>query len=307
MSFSDVSGASKYFVQPNEGFSTTTSATTSSGATTVGLNSVSGLTNGTTFVGVIEPAGTKEQIFTGVVDTSGSQITGVAWTKGSNTDHAAGVSVVDYDTGTALKLMTTGLLKEHTQTGTHAAVTATSVTASGALTGTSLVNAAHTHANTAGGGQIANAGISGVGTEKLTNPYKFSVYRNTAWTASTPTAPLLFDTKVFDTGNNVDVVTNKGRFTAPIAGFYWFSAAFSVSSTIAGNGAQIALNKNGSAAFLGNSGTTSTGSFTNIFTVSGIMQLAASDYVEVSAYGSGMTGGTGATITYFMGYLVSVL
>src|SRR3954469_12721139 len=112
MSFSDVSGASKYFVTPNEGFSTTTSGTVASGATSVGLNSVAGLTNGSVFVGVIEPAGTKEQIFTGVVDTSGSQITGVVWTKGSNIDHATGVSVVDYDTGTALKLMTTGLKKE---------------------------------------------------------------------------------------------------------------------------------------------------------------------------------------------------
>src|SRR4051812_26308812 len=98
MSFSDVSTVVKHFATANEGFTTTTNGQVLSGATTVGLNSVAGLTDGSVFVGVIEPAGTKEQVFTGTVDTGGAQITGVIWTKGTNVTHSTGVSVVDYDT-----------------------------------------------------------------------------------------------------------------------------------------------------------------------------------------------------------------
>lgn len=308
MSFSDVSGASKYFVTPNEGFSTTTSGTVASGATSVGLNSVAGLTNGTTFVGVIEPAGTKEQIFTGVVDTSGSQITGVVWTKGSNIDHATGVSVVDYDTGTALKLMTTGLLKQHTQAGAHTAVTGTSVNVTGALTGTSLVNAVHTHANDAGGGQLTGAAIA-TGSQladRLLNPYKFSVYRNAAWNTSTANQfnKVAFDTKLFDTGTNFDVVTNN-RFVAPIAGFYQFSAT--VKATTNNAYIQIALYKNGSVIKNGTGFNSATGSISAGGVVAGLLQLAATDYIEVYFFDNGTndTGLTGSSNTFFDGFLVS--
>lgn len=125
-----------FFPTAKEGFTTTASGTVSSGATTVGLNSTSGLTNGQYMVFVIEPlVAAKKQVFTGVVDTSGSQITGVKWTEGSNTSHAAGSTIVDYETATHWALYQKGLLVEHAQDGTHTDITADTLTIA---TGTTL-------------------------------------------------------------------------------------------------------------------------------------------------------------------------
>lgn len=119
MASSDVSSVTNYFSTAHEGFSTTITSQVLASATTVPLASVSGLTNGDIFVGIIEPGETKEQTFTGTVDTSGTQITGVVWTRGTDVDHASGVTVVDYVTGTGHNMTTTGLLVDHTQTGKH--------------------------------------------------------------------------------------------------------------------------------------------------------------------------------------------
>lgn len=115
---SDVTSVINHWPTANEGFITTLSGSILSGAATVALTSVSGLTNGTIFVGIIEPGGTKEQTFTGVVDTGGSQITGVIWTRGSNADHSAGVTIVDYVAGTYINMLTKGLKVSHNQDGT---------------------------------------------------------------------------------------------------------------------------------------------------------------------------------------------
>ena len=126
----DVSSVTKHFPSAENGFTTTTSGSVSSGATTVGLNSVAGYTNGETAVFVIDPTdASKKQTFTGVIDTSGVQVTGVIWTAGTNVAHASGATVVDYATATHISMITKGLLVEHDQDGTHGAVTATSVTA----------------------------------------------------------------------------------------------------------------------------------------------------------------------------------
>lgn len=144
MASSDVSTVVNHFSTANEGFITTLSSTITAGAVTVALTSTSGLTNGKIFVGIIEPGVVgKEQTFTGVVDTGGNQITGVKWTRGTNTGHNAGVTIVDYVTGTDLNMMTKGMLVEHKQTGAHSDITADSLTVSGtstlgAVTATSL-------------------------------------------------------------------------------------------------------------------------------------------------------------------------
>jgi hypothetical protein len=115
---SNVASVVNHFSTANEGFTTTTGSPTASGATSVLLTSSSGLTNGTIFVGIIEPGGTKQQVFTGTVDLGSNSITGVKWTRGTNVDHAAGVTVVDYVTGTDHNMMTKGLLVSHNQDGT---------------------------------------------------------------------------------------------------------------------------------------------------------------------------------------------
>lgn len=119
MSSSNVSSVTNHFPTANEGFITTLGSTILSGATTVPLTTTSGLTNGTVFVGIVEPGTVgKEQTFTGTVDTAGNQITGVKWTRGTNTGHNAGVTVVDYVSGTGNNMFTKGLLVSHDQAGT---------------------------------------------------------------------------------------------------------------------------------------------------------------------------------------------
>lgn len=137
----------------------------------------------------------------------------------------------------------------------------------------------------------------------LTNPYKFRVYRNAALTSTATTyTPIPFDTKNFDTGTNVDVVTNKGRFTAPIAGFYQFNAAYGA----APQGYMIIkLYVNGAAYSNGNYlyYTNPQGSSVS---VSDLIQLAANDYVEAVYYTTNAIAiGNSTSDTYFSGFLVS--
>ena len=98
------------------------------GASTVGLNSVAGYTNGEVAVFVIDPSNSSKQTFTGTIDTSGVQVTNVVWTAGTNTTHAAGATVVDYATATHISMITKGLLVEHKQSGAHSDITADSIT-----------------------------------------------------------------------------------------------------------------------------------------------------------------------------------
>lgn len=63
-------------------------------------------------------------------------------------------------------------------------------------------------------------------TSLLSNPYKFRGKRTAAINATSTPAVMQCDAKDFDTSSNLDIVTNKGRFTAPIAGFYHFNTSF---------------------------------------------------------------------------------
>jgi len=118
MSTSVTGVTTNFFPSAENGFTTTTSGSVSSGAATVGLNSVAGYTNGEVVALVIDPTdATKKQTFTGVVDTAGSQITSVVWTAGTNQTHALGATVVDYATATHISMMTKGILQFAEQTG----------------------------------------------------------------------------------------------------------------------------------------------------------------------------------------------
>lgn len=133
----NVSAVTKHFPSAEEGFTTTLSSTISAGATTVGLNSLSGYTTGEIATFIVAPTVSSEkQVFTGVVDTAGLQLTNVVWTTGTNQTHAAGTTVVDYATATHISQMSKGILEEHNQDGSHGAITATSVASTGAVSGT---------------------------------------------------------------------------------------------------------------------------------------------------------------------------
>lgn len=150
-------------------------------------------------------------------------------------------------------------------------------------------------------------GIAGQYKNLLTvdsNPYKFSAYRNAAWTAgSSAWAKVALDTELYDTNSNFDSVTNN-RYVAPVAGFYFFSGA---ASSFVGNNSLIstALYKNGSVVNYGGAHITgAAGSVENRPSVSALLQLSVSDYVELYHYGGGGAGSTGSSATYLMGFLL---
>lgn len=137
------------------------------------------------------------------------------------------------------------------------------------------------------------------------NPYKFRVYRNAALNTTSGSGTVLpFDTENFDTNNNVDTTTNKGRYTAPVAGFYQFSAAYTLTSSA--GFVIIYLYKNGSQYAQGTNWLLTSASGASAI-YSGIVQSAANDYWEIAYYVDGVRAfNVGATAgAYFSGHLVS--
>lgn len=159
-----------FFATPNEGFTTTTSAPVdSSSATVVPFNSVSGLTNGSIFTGLIDPGNAKERAFTGVVDTGGSQITSVKFTTGTNATHTTGATIVDYVTGTHFGAMTKGILIHSDQDGTlkSGAVDVTAVLADSIVTKDKLSTAFELEHDT--GWNLSYAGTTLAAPNTITN------------------------------------------------------------------------------------------------------------------------------------------
>lgn len=295
---SDVSSVVNFFATANEGFTTTLSSTISAGASTVPLNDTAGLTDGTIFVGIIEPGATAEQVFTGTVNLGSAQINNVVWTRGTNVGHASGATIVDYVTGTDHNMMSAGILKSHNQDGTpKSGITYPTSTFTSPTLNTPTVN---------------NPSFSGTPTGSLSNvvttiPYKFSVYKNSGQTinAST-TAKVTFDTELFDTNSNFDSVTNN-RFIAPINGFYYFNTAVQIAFGGTDN-YYVEFAKNGGA--IKRLAEISTGANSGVVAIggSGLLQLSANDYVEVFVTNAGGTNRaltTGSASTYFEGYLLS--
>lgn len=150
-------------------------------------------------------------------------------------------------------------------------------------------------------------GIFGLKKDLLTtdsNPYKFSAYRGTAWTASAGLTLVNLNTEDFDTNNNFDITTNVGRYTVPVNGFYQFNARV----TIAGNTPRIfcAIYKNGSG------GTELAANDTNIANavpvpfscaVSVFCQLTAGEYVELF-HAAAAVAGSSTRRTSMDGHLV---
>ena len=137
----------------------------------------------------------------------------------------------------------------------------------------------------------------------VSNPYKFRARRNAAFTPGSSGSFVLmpFDTEDYDTNNNFDVTTNIGRYTAPVAGFY------QVNARLSGNGTSqilLAVYKNGS---VYQRGSHFAGSGVVGVNYSDVIQLAASDYIEIYIF-----MGTAAAIevsagsqAYFSSFLVS--
>ena len=222
---------------------------------------------------------------------AGTTMSSLSLRSGTDLTYPAGSIVELAPTSAWADDLVDGILTQHKQDGTHTGITTDTLAASStlAVTGASTLT-----------GAIGGTGYS---LATMSNPYKFSVYRAAAFTANSPVL-IPFDTKLFDTGSNVDVVTHKGRFTAPINGFYYFSATTAVT---VGNGAGlfIAIYKNGSFFRNGSSLISAVGSWDWGLSVSGLMQLSTNDYIEIYVYGSGNPATVGQGKTYFDGFLMS--
>lgn len=146
---------------------------------------------------------------------------------------------------------------------------------------------------------IANLATS---TTAISNPYKFSVYRNAAQNATNGgSVKVNYDTELYDTNSNFDSTTNY-RYTAPVSGFYYFSARIGITVSTR---TLISLYKNGSEVLRG--GDMTTGASGINVTVSGLLQLSASDYVEVWVYcdATNVAMTTGNVMNCLQGFLVS--
>lgn len=154
-----------------------------------------------------------------------------------------------------------------------------------------------------GASSVAPAALAtGVQTSKFSNQYKFSAYRNGAVNSVTSPTLITFDTVTFDTNSNYS--TSTGKFTAPITGFYNFTAQLQITNN-ASNYVFASLYKNGAEVKRGvqfNIGTT----ITVGFNVVGLLSLAAGDFVQVFGQGSGAAYTVASSIfCYFEGFLVS--
>ena len=142
-------------------------------------------------------------------------------------------------------------------------------------------------------------------TTAIYNPYKFSVYANANQTIVTNTnTKINLNAKTFDTSNNFDTTTNY-RFTAPVPGFYYFTACVYITATTS----YIIpfLYKNNLNVLQGTTNYGAAGQDQQV-TVTGLLQLTANDYVElfvVQYSGSNKTTLGSSYVTYMHGYLVS--
>lgn len=120
---------------------------------------------------------------------------------------------------------------------------------------------------------------------KIYNPYKFNVYRTAAFTTGVGTSVVVpYDTRNFDTSSNVDIVTNKGRFTAPISGYYQFNANAELLSSSTSIGILLIF-KNGLAGTqIGRGNDLRMASANKGMVAEAFVQLTAGDYVEVAIF-----------------------
>lgn len=121
---------------------------------------------------------------------------------------------------------------------------------------------------------------------------------------------LVFNEEDFDIGSNYD--TSNGRFTAPIAGIYYFSfdalvCNSSANALPANTYTRVRFIKNGSSGLFGQYSYNFTGGSTQYNTINRIdcIQLSANDYIQVQVEQNHVyTDATGEFDPVFQGYLI---
>ena len=125
--------------------------------------------------------------------------------------------------------------------------------------------------------------------DRITTPTRPAFHaRHTTGSTVGLTGTIVFDTEDFDIGSNYD--TSNGRFTAPVAGIYYFSFDSLPCENTSGNSLAAAsamwfqFRKNGAEVAAtsqrGYAVTTSSAQYNTVSRVE-IMQLSANDYIQV--------------------------
>jgi hypothetical protein len=143
------------------------------------------------------------------------------------------------------------------------------------------------------------------------NPYKFLVYKSAGQTIGAVAAQRVqFDAEITDTNSNFDITTNKGRYTAPVTGFYSFSSNVFFNQSVAANtNYNIQLYKNGASWIQGSSAV----GFAYASVVLNVVSVPvnANDYLEIFIGNSNgntaalFTGASAPYYTHWSGMLVS--
>lgn len=242
--------------------------------------------------GVQTPA--KREIMTGIV--SGSSVISLLRGRQGTTAQSHNTStIVEFNVSAQTHNdMVDGILTQHTQTGTHQAITNTGGLTTDSLTvsGASILSGALTV-----DGAISGTGFS-AGT--LTNPYKFSVWMNAAAnTGNSAFAVIPWDTELFDTNNNVSA----GVWTVPVSGFYQISWGISI-LTVGAELFIVSLHINGVRTRDGNVSKATSADTSSIG--SSLFQLTAGDVVDIRAFNSSTRALSTGNIfqNYFTGILM---
>lgn len=170
--------------------------------------------------------------------------------------------------------------------------------------------AGHNHTTAREGGRLPSEAIRSID-QRVTpiyNSFMFNVYRSAALSPADGSV-ILFDKKNFDVGANVDVVTNKGRVTITMDGFYQINALIGFNATTINQGVGIFLMKNGSFYKRGGDAVQMYNGATAEARYGGAWfeQFVAGDYLEIGcSNNAGLAMQVGAAENFFSGYLVSV-
>lgn len=131
----NITGATQFFPKASEGsVPLSLGASIAASATTVQVTNLNtNYSNGDTVVLTIDPGTPSiKQVFTGQVSTG--SVLNVIWTEGTNQPHTVGATIIDYTSATHQNLMQKGLSVQHNPDGTHGAITATTLLATGNAT-----------------------------------------------------------------------------------------------------------------------------------------------------------------------------
>lgn len=175
------------------------------GATTVPVNGMTNYSNGQVVVFTVDgPTPSLKQVFTGTV--SGTDVVNVVWTYGTNQTHTTGAPVIDYVSATTFDMVTTGILKQHTQTGSHTGITTDTFAASGDAT---IGGTLEVSGNTSLEGTLTVTGTSNF-TGAVTLPHQTvsaSMLNTSVNAAVVPTSETTASTSYTDLATTTDTCT----------------------------------------------------------------------------------------------------